>query len=80
MEEWKTNLNYLQENANSPVVNNPIVENTSLTGFQDFINGVSKDERRGRQFRGTQVIRVFSGYQRFDVAFSTSTAGPGGGG
>ena len=60
-------------------MNNPIVENTSLAGFLDFINGVSKDERRGRQFRGTQVIRVFSGYRRFDAAFSTLTAEPGGG-
>ena len=33
-----------------------------LTGVGDFINGVSKDERRGIQFRGTQVIRVFSSY------------------
>ena len=45
-----------------------------------MVNGVSKDERRGRQFRGTQVIRVFSAYLRFDAAFSTLTAEPGGGG
>ena len=43
-------------------------------------NGVSKDERRGRQFRGTQVIRVFTAYIRFDAAFSILTAEPGGGG
>ena len=39
-----------------------IVENISLTGVRDFINGVLKDERRGRQFSGTQVISVFSAY------------------
>ena len=58
-------------------MNNPIVEKISLTGVRDFINGVSKDERRGRQFRWTQVIRVFSVYRRFDAAFSTMTAEPG---
>ena len=45
-----------------------------------MVNGVSKDERRGRQFRGTQVIHVFSAHLRFDAAFSTLTAEPGGGG
>ena len=45
-----------------------------------MVNGVSKDERRGRQFRGTQVIRVFSAYLRFDATFSSSTAEPGVGG
>ena len=49
--ENKTQIT-LQENADSPVVNNPIVENISLTGVRDFINEVSKDERRGRQFGG----------------------------
>ena len=33
----------LQENAKSPVVNNPIVENISLTGVRDFIKEVLKD-------------------------------------
>ena len=42
--------------------NDPIVENISVTGAGDIINGVSKDERRGIQFWGTQVIRVFSSY------------------
>ena len=60
MEEWKTIT--LHENANSPAVNNPIVESISLTGDRDFINEVSKDERRGKQFRGPKVIRVFSAY------------------
>ena len=35
-------------------------------------------ESRKIQFRGTQVIRVFSSYWRFDAAFSTLTAEPGG--
>ena len=41
---------------------------------------MSKDKRRGIQFRGTQVIGVFSAYWRFDAAFSTLTAVPGDGG
>ena len=40
-------------------MNNPIVENISLTGIRDFIKS-SKDERQGRQFRGTQVIHAFT--------------------
>ena len=58
-------------------MNNPIIENISLTGIRDFINGVSKNERRGRHVRGTQVICVFSGYRHFDAAFSKLTAEPG---
>ena len=45
-----------------------------------MVNGVSKDERRGRQFQGTQVLRVFSAYLRFDAAFSTLMGWWGGGG
>ena len=40
----------------------PLLKNISLTGVRDLINGVSIDERRGIQFRGTQVIRVFRAY------------------
>ena len=38
------------------------------------------DERRGIQFRGNQLVCVFSSYWRFDAAFSTLTVEPGGGG
>ena len=58
----------------------PSLKNIPLTGVRDLINGVSIDERRGIQFRETQVIRVFSAYWRFDAAFSTLTVEPGVGG
>ena len=38
-----------------------------------------KDERREIQFRGTQVIRVFSAYGRFDAAFTEYIDGGAGG-
>ncbi len=58
----------------------PSLKNISLTGVRDLINGVSIDERLGIKFRGTQVIRVFSAYRRFDAAISTLTVEPRGGG